>query len=316
MIHLKFTPSLLSRIRQALREDIGSGDITSHLIAPRDFRIQTELIVREPCVISGLVLLPKIFGFLDKKVTVKCLVPEGAQAKGGQVVARISGPARAILSGERVAINFVSKLTGIATLTREFVKRIKPYRCELLSTRKTTPLLRDLQKYAVRSGGASPHRYGLFDQYMIKDNHKAVLRTMGYAHSRYAAQRVRQKRKKGIPLEVEVDSLREIPWALAFRPDMILLDNFNASECRKAVQLVRQLCRASGAKRPLLEASGGISLANVRQIARSGVDRISVGALTHSARSIDFSLEVVSRQLSVIRKKQRKGEIKCKLSED
>jgi len=288
MIRLKITSSLRRRIRQALREDVGSGDITTNLIVPPDFKIQATLVTRESGVVCGLPLLPEIF----KRSKVRMLKKEGSWIKPNTVVAKISGPAREILTNERLAINFISKLSGIATTTHEFVKQIKPYRCQLLATRKTTPIWRDLEKYAVECGGGHTHRHGLFDQYMLKDNHKEVMRLMGHRFSRVSAFKIRERRKKNVPFITEVDSIREIPWALSFRPDMILLDNFTVSELRKAIQFVRELTKERKASRPLLEASGGITLENAREIVKAGVDRISVGAITHSPRAIDFSLEV------------------------
>ena len=290
--NLNFNPTVIRRLRQALREDIGKGDITTNLIVPPDFKIKANLMTRETCMISGLILLPFIYRVLDRQVKVILLKQEGEVAKAGETVAKISGPARVVLTGERVGINFVSRLSGIATLTHEFVRRIKPYHVQLLATRKTTPLLRDFEKYAVQCGGGHAHRHGLYDQYLVKDNHKEVLRAMGYRYSRHSAQRMRDKRKKNIPFIIEVDKIREIPWAMSFRPDMILLDNFTLRDLKKAVQFVRELSKEHGVPKPLLEASGGITLVNVREIAKAGVDRISVGEITHSVRSIDFSLEV------------------------
>lgn len=293
-LNLYFSPTLIRRLKLALYEDIQSGDITTNLIVPRNFDITAKLITRESCVISGLILIPIIFRFLSAKVKVTLIAKEGSQVKAGQTIATISGPARAILTGERVAINFAAKLSGIATATHEFVKRIEPYHTELLATRKTAPLLRDVEKYAVQCGGGHTHRQGLFDQYMVKDNHKEVLKAMGARLASKAIERLRRSRKKGVLLTVEVDSVREIPWAMSFRPEIILLDNFSISDLRKAVRFVRELSKDEGVAKPLLEASGGIALDKVRAIAKTGVERISVGSITHSVRSMNFSLEVTS----------------------
>ncbi|MBI4398035.1 MAG: carboxylating nicotinate-nucleotide diphosphorylase [Candidatus Omnitrophica bacterium] len=279
-------------IRQALREDIGTGDITTRLIVPKDWDMKAQLVVREACVLAGLFLLPKIFKILDSTVRVKLLKKDASAAEAGERVAVISGPARSILAGERVAVNYLAHLSGIATLTHEFVKRVRPYPVEILATRKTTPGLRVFEKYAVECGGGHAHRQGLYDQYMLKDNHKEAMRLMGHRLDRQAARRMRQKRDKSRPFIVEVDAIREIPWALSFRPSVILLDNFSLPDIRKAVVWVNRLCKADSVTRPLVEASGGVKLKRVREIAQTGVDRISVGAITHSAPTIDFSLEV------------------------
>lgn len=291
-LNLHFSASLIRRVRQALTEDIGAGDITTNLIVPPNFRITAKLVTRENTILAGLVLLPLVFRFLDRHVKVNLLKKDGSFAKKGTVVAEISGPARAILTGERVAINFVARLSGIATETHEYVKRIQPYPVHLLATRKTSPLLRDMEKYAVQCGGGHAHRQGLYDQYLVKDNHKEVMKAMGHRFSRHSAARIRDQREKGIPFIMEVDSVREIAWAMSFRPDMILLDNFSLVDLKKAVRFVRELSKEHRIAKPLLEASGGISLKNVRGVAKTGIDRISVGAITHSVRSIDFSLEV------------------------
>ncbi len=292
--NLNFNPTVIRRLKTALKEDIGPGDITTQLIIPPGTEIKAKLIVRENCVISGLILLPFIYRILDRKVKVTLLKKEGGLAKAGEAVAKIAGPARAILTGERVGINFIARLSGIATLTHEFLKRVKPYGVDILATRKTTPLLRDFEKYAVQCGGGMAHRYGLYDQYLVKDNHKAVMQGMGYKLSRHSAERMREKRDHSLPFIVEIDSVREIPWALSFRADMILLDNFSVFSLRKAVRFVRELTKAKGLPKPLLEASGGITLKNARAVAKTGIDRISVGAITHSVRAIDFSMEVSS----------------------
>jgi len=292
MPNLKITPNLITRLTAALAEDIGSGDITTNLVIPAGIKLEVFIIAKEPCIASGLSLLPHIFKLLDKRLKVQLLKKEGSVVKRGQKVVKISGPAHSILTGERLALNFISKLSGIATLTRQYVEKVKPYRTEILATRKTTPLMRDLEKYAVLCGGGLSHRWGLYDEYMLKDNHKLILNSLNQKEKEAIFWNIKKQRKKNVLFEVEVDSLRELEWALSLVPEVILLDNFSPKKLKEAVRLNGKLSKKLKVKKPLLEASGGITLKNVKQVARIGVDRISIGALTHSAKAVDFSLEV------------------------
>jgi nicotinate-nucleotide pyrophosphorylase (carboxylating) len=225
-----------------------------------------------------------VFAELDETVAVKALVHEGDMAEMGERVCKLAGTARAILMGERTALNFLQRLSGIATLTRQFVEAIAGTKAKILDTRKTTPTLRLLEKYAVAVGGGENHRMGLFDAMMIKDNHRALISRLGDA---VAAAR---KLYPGAPIIIEADSIDEVEEALAAGADHILLDNMTPDELREAVALV--------AGRAKTEASGGIRLANVAEIAATGVDYISVGALTHSARAVDLSLEIEKETVS------------------
>jgi nicotinate-nucleotide pyrophosphorylase (carboxylating) len=269
--------------RAALAEDVGAGDITTESAVPAELRAKAVILAKEPCVVAGLSLVEAVFAELGG-VEMTRLATEGALVVAGETVCRLDGPARAILTGERTALNFLQRLSGIATLTREFVEAIADTATQILDTRKTTPTLRLLEKYAVAVGGGTNHRMGLFDAVMIKDNHRAVLARLGPAALRNAVAAARAM-KPEIPIIIEADSLEDVEAALAAGADHILLDNMTPAELRDAVRVV--------AGRAKTEASGGVQLANVAEIAATGVDYISVGALTHSARAADFSLELL-----------------------
>lgn len=270
-------------VRSALAEDIGAGDITTESAVPSNLRAEAVIVAKEPCVVAGLPLVEAVFAELDHNVAVKHLVDEGDVVENGARVCKLTGSARAILTGERAALNFLQRLSGIATLTRQFVEAVAGTNAKILDTRKTTPTLRQIEKYAVAVGGGENHRMGLFDAMMIKDNHRTILARLG-PKALGDAVRVARKNHPRAPVIIEADALEQVEEALAAGADHVLLDNMTAEELREAVKLV--------AGRAKTEASGGIRLANVAEIARTGVDYISVGALTHSARAVDFSLEV------------------------
>ncbi len=270
-------------VRTALAEDLGAGDITTEATVPADLRAQAVMIAKEPCVVAGLPLASAVFAELEPRLRVETLVTEGALVTPQTVVGRLTGTARAILTGERTALNFLQRLSGIATLTREFVEAVAGTRAVILDTRKTTPTLRLLEKYAVAVGGGTNHRLGLYDAMMVKDNHRAILARLGPAALGEAVARVRREHPQA-PVIIEADSLPDVETALAAGADHILLDNMTGDELRESVALI--------AGRAKTEASGGVRLENVAEIAASGVDYVSVGALTHSARAIDFSLEI------------------------
>jgi nicotinate-nucleotide pyrophosphorylase (carboxylating) len=273
-----------SLVLTALAEDVGGGDITTESAIPADLSATAGIIAKEPCVVAGLPLVAAVFAELDARVAVKPLVEDGDLVEIRQRVVELTGPARAILTGERVALNFLQRLSGIATLTREFVEVVTGTKTRILDTRKTTPTLRALEKYAVAVGGGQNHRMGLFDAVMIKDNHRAILARLGSQALGDAVAKVRNLHSEA-PIIVEADTLDQVEEALAAGADHILLDNMTLDELREAVALV--------AGRAKTEASGGVRLANAADIAATGVDYISVGALTHSARAVDFSLEIV-----------------------
>jgi len=236
-------------------------------------------LAKENGVIAGVDIAREVFRQIDKKIRFAPKVKDGASVKKGEIIANLVGPARGILSGERVALNFLQRLCGIATLTNQFVKRVKGARVKILDTRKTTPGLRALEKYAVKVGGGENHRMGLYDAILIKDNH---IQLAGGINKAIVAAKLALLRK---PIEVEAKTISEVKEAIKLRVDRILLDNMNIKTLRDAVKL----CKIAGIK---TEASGGINLNNVGAIARTGVDYVSVGALTHSARALDMCLKI------------------------
>lgn len=267
---------LATLVRFALKEDIGQGDITSQAVIDEDRLARAQLVARQPQVIAGLPLLEQVFAELDPTVEVTPIVGEGQEVAAGTIVAKLEGPARSLLSGERVALNFMQRLSGIATLTRRFVVAMGGARTVLLDTRKTTPLLRAIEKYAVTVGGGANHRSSLDDAYLIKENHIRAAGGIGKALERAF-------RHSGNPerVEIEVTSEDELIEALKAGARWILLDNMTTGQIERCVQVT--------AGRARLEASGGISLDNVAAYAATGVDSVSVGALTHSAPSTDLS---------------------------
>jgi nicotinate-nucleotide pyrophosphorylase (carboxylating) len=270
-------------VAAALAEDIGAGDITTEAAIPPDQRAEAHILAKQPCVVAGLPLVEEVFAQVDRAVVVKSLVQDGDFVKEGTRVCVLTGPARAILMGERTALNFLQRLSGIATLTRQFVDEIKGTKAKILDTRKTTPTLRALEKYAVALGGGTNHRMGLFDAVVIKDNHRVILARLGPKALGDAVAAAR-KNHPAVPIIIEADTLEQVEEALAAGADHILLDNMTLDELREAVTVVDGRAKT--------EASGGVTLQTVRAIAQAGVDYISVGALTHSARSVDFSLEM------------------------
>lgn len=272
-------------VASALAEDIGSGDVTSLATLPATATITVVMRAREPLAVAGLALAESAFQQLSSAIRVRRIARDGQQVKANGVLLKISGPARAILSAERVALNFVQRLSGVATLTAQYVAAVRGTKARILDTRKTTPGWRRFEKYAVACGGGRNHRLGLFDLVLIKDNHLAALRDAKPNAVAAAVQRARRKFPK-LKVEVEADSLGQVRQAVAAGADIILLDNMTPAQLRQAVQLV--------GRRAKTEASGGVNLKTVRAIAQSGVDFISVGALTHSARAVDIGLDFES----------------------
>ncbi len=266
-------------VRRALSEDIGDGDITSQCIVLPDATLNGQFIAKEAGVVAGLEVVRLTFSLVDEGVQLDPYVADGDQAEMGQVIATISGPGRALLGGERVALNFLQRMSGIATLTRRFVEAVQGTSAIILDTRKTVPGLRPLDKWAVRLGGGHNHRFGLYDMVLIKDNHIAAVGSISEAVAR-----VRTKDKQGRPIEVEVKTLAELQEALTLGLDRIMLDNMSLAEMREAVHLTNG--------RVPLEASGNVNLENVGAIAATGVDYVSVGMLTHSVQALDISLEL------------------------
>jgi nicotinate-nucleotide pyrophosphorylase (carboxylating) len=268
-------------VRAALEEDLGrAGDITAQACIDADARLSVVFATRQAGVVAGLACARLAMAALDPAARFEALVADGERVKGGEVLARVDGLARAVLSAERTALNLMGRLSGTATLTRAYVDAVEGTRARITDTRKTTPGLRTLEKYAVRCGGGVNHRFGLDDAILIKDNHVAACGGVGEA-----LKRARAAAGHMTKVEVEVDSLEQLDEALRCDPDVIMLDNFGPAELARAVAL--------NAGRAVLEASGGVNLQTVRALAETGVDVISVGALTHSASVLDIGLDAV-----------------------
>jgi nicotinate-nucleotide pyrophosphorylase (carboxylating) len=271
------TDTLEQVVAAALAEDVGSGDVTTDAVVEPSAVARATVLLKEPGVACGIRVVETVFRLLDDDLVFEALVEDGEVVERGSAVARVSGPARAVLTGERVALNFLGRLSGIATLTRRYVDAVDGTGVAILDTRKTTPGLRALEKHAVACGGGRNHRFGLADGVLVKDNHLRSAGSIAVAIERLRA-------ATDLPVEVECDTLEQVREALTVGADAILLDNMTPDELHAAVALV--------AGRARLEASGGITLDNVRVVAETGVDEISIGALTHSARSLDVSLEL------------------------
>jgi nicotinate-nucleotide pyrophosphorylase (carboxylating) len=269
-------------VQLALAEDIGSGDATTLATVPESAVAAAVLRAREPLVVAGLAFAEAAWLELSSQVKIERLARDGQSVKAGEILLRVSGPARALLSAERVALNFLQRLSGIATLTARFVDAIQGTRAQILDTRKTTPGWRRFEKYAVACGGGKNHRLGLFDMVLIKDNHLVALQNEKPDAIAAAVARAREKFPQ-LKIEIEADTLEQAGQAAGAGADRILLDNMNPVQLGLAVQKING--------RAQTEASGGVTLANVQAIAGSGVDFISVGALTHSARAVDMGLD-------------------------
>ncbi len=270
----------------ALEEDLDAvGDVTSAILLPTDRKGMAYLVARREGVLAGLPAAALTFALVDSSLVFETLRPDGSPLRPGERLAAVSGCARSILAAERTALNFVQRLSGIATLTRRHVDAVAGLPCRVLDTRKTTPGWRLLEKYAVRQGGGHNHRLGLYDGVLIKDNHLAALGDCADPIAE-AIRLARQKVAGALPLEIEVDTLEQLESALKARPDIVLLDNMPPSELRRAVSRRNEIAPAV-----LLEASGGVTLDTLRALAETGVDRISVGALTHSAIALDIALD-------------------------
>jgi nicotinate-nucleotide pyrophosphorylase (carboxylating) len=273
-------------VRAALDEDRACDDATTLSVVPAGLRASAVLVARASGVLAGLPLVETVFKVLDATVTLRELAPDGTRVSANQAVLEIEGAARAMLSGERVALNFIQRLSGIATLTARYVDAVRGTRAKILDTRKTTPGLRVLERYAVRCGGGTNHRADLAAAVLIKDNHLAAIG----GDVALAIRRARAGAPSGMQVEVECDRREQVAIGLAAGADVIMLDNMSCDEMRACVELV-----GGGA---ILEASGGITLENVRAVAETGVDWISIGALTHSAPSLDLALDFHARAIA------------------
>lgn len=274
-------------IKNALKEDIGKADITTRLIIPCGKKVKAVIITKESGVVCGIDIAGLVFKTMGKNTEFKPLVSDGDNIRKGKILARVYGEVSSILTAERVVLNLLSMLSGIATTTRCFVNKIKPYKVKILDTRKTLPGLRRLEKYAVNVGGGCNHRMKLDEMIMVKDNHLKALRTK---HNRLSIKEIieilKKGRRKNIKIEVEVKSLIEFKEALKGKPDIIMLDNMNMNQVKKAVKMRKGL-------RPKIEVSGNIALNTVKKYAGCGVDFISVGSLTKDIKSLDISLDIL-----------------------
>ena len=276
---MELSQHIAGTVDAALREDVGRGDRTTGLLVPSGHRCRAELLLEEPGVVCGAHVAAAVFATLDRRVEFRTTLEDGTYVDGAPAaVAELTGPAAAILTGERTALNLVGRLCGIATLTRRYVDEVAGTGVTILDTRKTTPGLRALEKYAVRCGGGANHRFGLDDAILVKENHLRIAGGIGAAVGLLAG------RTDGLTVEVEAETLEQVAEALACGVDRILLDNMTPEQVAEAVRLTNG--------RAALEASGGITLETIRSFAETGVDFISVGALTHAARSLRVSLEV------------------------
>jgi len=266
-------------IENALDEDIGPGDITTSAIVDPELKGEARLLAKEELVLAGMEIFSRVFSILDPGIAVESQFHDGDVVRDGAWIALLKGSMRGILIGERTALNFLQHLSGIATLTRRYVEKTYPATVRVIDTRKTTPGLRVLEKYAVRVGGGSNHRFGLFDGILIKDNHIATAGSISKA-----VERLKSHVPHTVRIEVEVTDIQGLEEAINAGADAVLLDNMSLEEMSSAVSI------AGG--RVILEASGGVTLESIGEIAKTGVGLISVGALTHSARSVDISLEV------------------------
>ena len=281
-----FPAQIQEIIDNALREDLGLGDVTTGALVPADLQGRASILVKAEGMLAGMEVARMVFQTVDPSLRFQGLVSDGTKVQAGEVVARLEGAVSSILKGERLALNFLGRLSGIASATACYVEAVSGTGTRILDTRKTTPGLRLLEKYAVRLGGGSNHRFNLGDGVLIKDNHLAALRLMGMGLSG-AIKKARQNIPHTLKIEVEVETISQAQEALDAGADVILLDNMSIEDMRRAVELAHGRAQS--------EASGGIDLSNVRVVAETGVDFISIGALTHSAKALDISLELEPR---------------------
>ena len=281
---MRINKEIKALVKKALAEDIGEGDITTKILFPKtQQKAKAIILAKDKGIIAGLPVAKLVFKTIDKKISFIPQVREGEGIKANQVIAKLSGDCAGLLSGERTALNFLSHLSGIATSTNLFVKKVKN-RVKIMDTRKTIPNLRLLEKYAVKVGGGKNHRFGLFDGILIKDNHISVR----IKAIRELVERAKKKAAKGMKVEIEVSNYQEAKNAIKAEAEIVMLDNMKPEIIRKVVKFAKDL-----SKRPIFEVSGGITLKNINQFASLGIDRISIGSLTHSAPALDLGMEIL-----------------------
>jgi nicotinate-nucleotide pyrophosphorylase (carboxylating) len=273
-------------IQSALNEDIKSDDITTQAIISESVFGRGKFLVKADGVIAGLNVAQEVFKQVDSKIEFKVLIQDGEKVNAGDIAAEVEGKASSILTAERTALNFLQRMSGIATMTKRFVEEISHTKAKILDTRKTVPGIRLLDKEAVRLGGGTNHRIGLFDMFLIKDNHIEISGSITKAID--ACRNFQKNKNSNLKIEVETKNLDEVKEALSCNVDIIMLDNFKTDMIRKAVAIINEKCK--------VEASGNITLENVKEVSEAGVDFISVGALTHSVKALDISLEVELRK--------------------
>jgi nicotinate-nucleotide pyrophosphorylase (carboxylating) len=283
MMTIATNPVVLDLIRRALEEDVGPGDVTTLALVPEVLVGKARILSRGHYVAAGLEVAVEVFRQVNPAIRCRVEVRDGEGVVPDQNLLTIEGPVRGILTGERTALNFAQRMTGIATRTRQFVDKVSSHKVKILDTRKTTPTLRLLEKYAVVCGGGTNHRMGLFDMVLIKDNHRRLWQAAGVTNLKGAVE-VTRTRFPGVPVEVEVESEEELRDALQAKPEWVMLDNMPVGLMRRCVEICDGRCR--------LEASGGVTLETVEAMAATGVDAISIGGLTHSAPAADLSLEL------------------------
>ena len=266
-------------VKYALAEDVGTGDVTSKATVPANFKVKAVIVAREEGRLAGVNVAGEAFRQIDPSLKFKVLKHDGSLIKDGTRLAEIHGHARAILTGERTALNLIQRLSGIATLTDKFVSKVKGSGVKILDTRKTTPCLRALEKYAVKMGGGTNHRFGLFDGVLIKDNHVHIAGGI-----KKAVKDVRKKYPR-LKIEVETQNLVEVSEAMGEDFDIIMLDNMSIPDMKKAVKMIGGMYK--------IEISGGVNIKNIRKFAKIGADFISIGALTHSAKSLNISMDII-----------------------
>ena len=274
--------SVMKIINNALKEDIGKGDITTRATISKSKKAVGKFLVKDSGVIAGLEIAKTVFKSVDEKIKFETIIKDGSIVKHGDVVAIVSGKAQSLLTAERTALNFLQRMSGIATSANFYAEKVKHTKAKVIDTRKTVPGLRMLDKMAVKAGGCENHRIGLYDMFLIKDNHIQVAGSITKA----VADCVKYQRKHytKFKIEVETKNLKEVEETITTKADVIMLDNFSVDDMKKAVQLINGKCK--------IEASGGITIDTIKEFAETGVDYISVGALTHSVKALDISLEI------------------------
>lgn len=278
----KIDKELIKHIKTALREDVKNGDITTKATISKSKKAVGKFLIKADGVIAGLEIAKAVFKQVDPKVKFEIKIKDGSKVKYGDVAAIVSGKAQSLLTAERTALNFLQRMSGIATSANVYAEKVKHTKAKVIDTRKTVPGLRALDKLAVKLGGSANHRIGLYDMFLIKDNHIEVAGSITKAVE--ACVKYNKKHRTKFKIEVETKNLKEVEEALQTKADIIMLDNFEIDDMKKAVKLINGRCKA--------EASGGVNLETVTQIAETGVDYISVGALTHSVKALDISLEI------------------------